>query len=62
MGDTVNVSARIESHTKIAGQHLLYSESTRVALSEIPADEGEVTAADLKGVDKPMKLFFLRDA
>ena len=62
VGDTVNVSARIESHTKIAGQNLLYSESTRLALSEIPADEGEVTAADLKGVDKPMKLFYLRNA
>ncbi len=62
VGDTVNVSARIESHTKVAGQLLLFSETTRLALSEQPEATTEAPPAALKGKDEPMKLYYLAEA
>ena len=34
VGDTVNLAARIEAHTKIAGQPILIDENTRLGLPE----------------------------
>jgi adenylate cyclase len=34
VGDTVNVAARLEAHTKLAGQQILIDETTRQGLSE----------------------------
>ena len=34
MGDTVNLAARLEAHTKVVGQPILIDERVRSALSE----------------------------
>jgi class 3 adenylate cyclase len=56
VGDTVNLAARLESHTKVVGQPILIDEATRVNLSPEFAveDQGEV---ELKGKTKPVHVF-----
>jgi adenylate cyclase len=59
VGDTVNLAARLESHTKVVGQPILIDEATRVNLG--PAfsveDQGEV---ELKGKTKPVHVFSVK--
>jgi len=56
VGDTVNLAARLESHTKVVGQPILIDETTRLALS--PAvqvvEQGEV---QLKGKTQAVRVF-----
>jgi class 3 adenylate cyclase len=52
----VNVTARIESQTKVAGHPLLFSESTKNALTE-PTIAIELPPAEFKGKTGPSRLF-----
>jgi len=56
VGDTVNLAARLESHTKVVGQPILIDEATRLNLGPEFAveDQGEV---ELKGKTKPVHVF-----
>ena len=56
VGDTVNLAARIESHTKIVGQPVLIDQHTRAGLPEqIQVDSlGEVV---FKGKQQPIQIF-----
>ena len=40
IGDTVNLAARLETHTKVAQRAILIDQATRAALSERIAVEG----------------------
>jgi len=59
VGDTVNLAARIESHTKIAGCHILMDATTRAGLPEsICVDSlGEVI---FKGKSIPVQIYSVR--
>jgi adenylate cyclase len=59
VGDTVNLAARIESHTKIAGCHILIDAETRLSLPEsLPVDSlGEVV---FKGKSIPIQIYSVR--
>jgi adenylate cyclase len=62
VGDTVNVAARLEAHTKELGQPILIDENTRLGLDEAIGVEpqGEVL---MKGKSEPINVFaVLRDA
>lgn len=56
VGDTVNLAARLEAHTKVVGQPILIAENTRLGLdARIPVvPQGEVR---LKGKTKSVKIF-----
>jgi class 3 adenylate cyclase len=56
VGDTVNLAARLESHTKEVGQPILIDEHTRAGLDGQIATEpqGEVL---LKGKTEPVNIF-----
>lgn len=56
VGDTVNLAARLESHTKVVGQPILIDETTRQGLSDSirVEEQGEVT---LKGKTQAVKIF-----
>jgi len=56
VGDTVNLAARLEAHTKVVGQPILIAEKTRLGLDRhIPVvPQGEVR---LKGKTKAVKIF-----
>jgi adenylate cyclase len=56
VGDTVNLAARLEAHTKVVGQPILMDEATRLGLGPGFAveDQGEV---ELKGFSKPVHVF-----
>ena len=58
VGDVVNVTARIESYTKVAGHPLLFSEKTKNALTEQHVAI-ELPPAELKGKTGPSILFHL---
>jgi adenylate cyclase len=59
IGDTVNLAARIESHTKVAGRPILIDEYTREVLpGDIEADElGPVI---FKGKQQPIHIFAVK--
>jgi class 3 adenylate cyclase len=59
VGDTVNVAARIENHTKVAGKPILIDQTTRENLpKEIHSEAlGEVL---FKGKQQPIHIFFVR--
>jgi adenylate cyclase len=61
VGDPVNLAARIESHTKVAGYPILIDAQTRAGLPEsIPLDSlGEVL---FKGKTVPVQVFSIRTA
>lgn len=56
VGDTVNLAARLEDHTKVAGSCILVDDATHHALgSDLPTQPlGEV---ELKGKTEPVKIF-----
>jgi class 3 adenylate cyclase len=59
VGDTVNIAARIESHTKIAGKPILIDHYTREGLPDSirVEDLGEVL---FKGKQQPIRVFSVR--
>lgn len=59
VGDTVNVAARIEAHTKVTGKPILFDQYTREGLpDDIQAEPlGEVL---FKGKEQPIHIFALR--
>jgi class 3 adenylate cyclase len=56
VGDTVNLAARLEAHTKVVGQPILIDDATRSALDDTfrVVEQGSVT---LKGKLQPVKVF-----
>jgi adenylate cyclase len=59
VGDTVNVAARLESHTKLVNRPILIDEHTRSGLNGPIAvdDQGEL---ELKGKTEPIKVYAVR--
>lgn len=56
VGDTVNLAARLESYTKVAGKPILIDDATRVSLSETIQLE-EIGPVDIRGVSQPVQVF-----
>ncbi len=56
IGDTVNLAARIEQHTKVAQRTLLIDAVTRAALGE-RADVESLGPTSFKGVSTPLEVF-----
>jgi adenylate cyclase len=56
VGDTVNVAARLESHTKVVGRPILIDEHTRRGLDDvIPVEaQGELL---VKGKTQPVQVY-----
>jgi class 3 adenylate cyclase len=61
VGDTVNVAARLESHTKVLDRPILIDENTRLGLDDGIAVEaqGELT---VKGKTRPVKVYAVQVA
>ena len=59
VGDTVNVAARLESHTKVVNRPILIDEHTRRGLDDMIAvdAQGELL---MKGKTKPVKVYAVR--
>ncbi len=56
VGDTVNLAARLEAYTKVAGQPILIDDITRSALSETINVE-DLGSVDIKGKNQPVNVF-----
>jgi adenylate cyclase len=56
VGDTVNLAARLESHTKIAGQPILVDENTFGRLSETIKAE-DLGPVEIKGKTQSVRVF-----
>jgi class 3 adenylate cyclase len=56
VGDTVNVAARLESHTKVASRPILIDENTRRGLDQVIAVE-ELGEVPVKGKTQPIKVY-----
>jgi class 3 adenylate cyclase len=56
VGDTVNVAARLESHTKMVNRPILIDEHTRRGLDDVIAVEGQGELL-LKGRTQPVKVY-----
>jgi adenylate cyclase len=56
VGDTVNVAARLESHTKVVNRHILIDEHTRDALDDVIAVEAQGELL-MKGKTQPVKVY-----
>ena len=56
VGDTVNIAARLESHTKVAGRPILIDENTRDGLQDgVPVEpHGEL---EMKGKTRPVNVY-----
>jgi adenylate cyclase len=59
VGDTVNLAARIEAHTKVAGRTILIDENTYEGLPESIAVEG-LGPVLFKGKQQPVKIFSVK--
>jgi class 3 adenylate cyclase len=59
VGDTVNVAARLEAHTKVMNRPILIDEQTRSGLDDvIPVEaQGELL---MKGKTEPVRVFAVR--
>ena len=59
IGDTVNLAARLEAHTKVVNRPILIDEYTRQGLDDVIAVEehGELL---LKGKTQPVKVYAVR--
>ena len=56
VGDTVNVAARIEQYTKVAGADILASEATRTR-ARVDLSFAEIDEIQLKGRSTPVRLY-----
>ncbi len=56
VGDTVNLAARLEDHTKVAGRSILMDGATRAALGEGAATEA-LGAVSLRGKAAPVDIY-----
>jgi class 3 adenylate cyclase len=56
VGDTVNVAARLEAHTKVAGRPILVDAATRAALGDDTAMEA-LGPVEVKGKTTPVEVF-----
>lgn len=56
VGDTVNLAARLESHTKVVGKPILIDETTREGLSDRIAVQEQGTV-QLKGKTRPVRIY-----
>jgi adenylate cyclase len=56
VGDTVNLAARLESHTKVTDVPILFDETTRMGLRQdiLVEDKGEF---EIKGKTKPVRVY-----
>jgi adenylate cyclase len=59
VGDTVNLAARLEAHTKVLGEPILMDEATRVGLGPDVVVE-DCGAAELKGFAQPVRIYALK--
>jgi class 3 adenylate cyclase len=59
VGDTVNVAARLESHTKVVQRPILIDEHTRLGLDDVIAVEAQEDLL-LKGKTQPVKVYAVR--
>ena len=56
VGDTVNLAARLEAHTKTIGRSILIDENTRLQLSQaLPVEECGLV--ELKGISQPVLVY-----
>jgi class 3 adenylate cyclase len=56
VGDTVNVAARLESHTKELGRPILIDENTRLGITDEIAVEAQGDVL-MKGKTEPVKVY-----
>ena len=56
IGDTVNLAARLEAHTKVAGRTILIDAATRAALSDRVALES-LGAVEIRGKTAPVDVY-----
>jgi class 3 adenylate cyclase len=56
VGDTVNVAARLESHTKVLGLPILIDENTRNGLEDGVAVEAQ-GELQMKGKSRPVSVY-----
>jgi adenylate cyclase len=59
VGDTVNLAARLESHTKVVQRPILIDEHTRLGLDDVIAVEAQGDLL-LKGKTQPVKVYAVR--
>jgi adenylate cyclase len=59
VGDTVNVAARLESHTKVVNRPILIDEHTRSGLDDSIALEAQGELL-MKGKTQPVKVYAIR--
>jgi adenylate cyclase len=59
VGDTVNVAARLESHTKVLNRPILIDEHTRLGLDDVIAVEAQ-GELEVKGKTQPVKVYAVR--
>lgn len=59
VGDTVNVAARLEAHTKVIGKPVLLDEMTRQGLTDPLAVE-EVGTLEIRGKSQPVQVYAVR--
>jgi class 3 adenylate cyclase len=61
VGDTVNLAARLEAHTKVAGEMILIDAATRAALGEkVPV--AALGAVEIRGKAEPVEVFAVKAA
>ena len=59
IGDTVNLAARLEAHTKVVDRRILIDDATRAALDDrVPLEP--IGAVQLKGKAAPVEVFAVR--
>jgi adenylate cyclase len=59
VGDTVNLAARLESHTKVVGKPILIDECVRMGLSDSIGVEDQGTV-ELKGKSQPTHVYSVK--
>jgi adenylate cyclase len=59
VGDTVNVAARLESHTKVLNRPILIDEHTRLGLDDVIAVEAQ-GELEVQGKTQPVKVYAVR--
>jgi class 3 adenylate cyclase len=59
VGDTVNIAARLESHTKVVNRPILIDDHTRCGLDDVIAVEAQGELL-MKGKTRPVKFYAVR--